>query len=116
MYLNGTTLLMQLFLTGFILQRFGILGGLIIMPLGLIIGSVSFLTLANLSGIFIARLFDQSFKFSIQSASNEMLWTTVPKEKARKAKPIIDSSIKSIAEGIVGLTIYFIIAQDLAKG
>ena len=66
------------------------------------------LTLANLSGIFIARLFDQSFKFSIQSASNEMLWTTVPKEKARKAKPIIDSSIKSIAEGIVGITIYFI--------
>ena len=115
MYLNGTTLLMQLFLTGFILHRFGILGGLIIMPLGLIIGSVSFLTLANLSGIFIARLFDQSFKFSIQSASNEMLWTTVPKEKSRKAKPIIDSSIKSIAEGIVGLTIYFIIAQDLLK-
>ena len=113
MYLNGTTLLMQLFLTGFILQRFGILGGLIIMPLGLIIGSVSFLTLANLSGIFIARLFDQSFKFSIQSASNEMLWTTVPKEKARKAKPIIDSSIKSIAEGIIGVTIYFIIAMEL---
>ena len=106
---------MQLFLTGFILHRFGILGGLIIMPLGLIIGSVSFLTLANLSGIFIARLFDQSFKFSIQSASNEMLWTTVPNEKSRKAKPIIDSSIKSIAEGIVGLTIYFIIAQDLLK-
>ena len=85
------------------------------MPLGLIIGSVSFLTLANLSGIFIARLFDQSFKFSIQSASNEMLWTTVPKEKSRKVKPIIDSSIKSIAEGIVGLTIYFIIAQDFLK-
>ena len=111
MYLNGTTLIMQLFLTGFILQRFGILGGLIIMPLGLIVGSMSFLALANLSSIFIARLFDQAFKFSIQSASNEMLWTTIPKNKARRAKPIIDSSIKSVAEGIIGLIIYTIIAN-----
>ena len=111
MYLNGTTLIMQLFLTGFILQRFGILGGLIIMPLGLIVGSMSFLALANLSSIFFARLFDQAFKFSIQSASNEMLWTTIPKNKARRAKPIIDSSIKSVAEGIIGLIIYIIIAN-----
>lgn len=115
MYLNGTTLIMQLFLTGFILQRFGILGGLIIMPLGLVVGSMSFLALANLSSIFIARLFDQAFKFSIQSASNEMLWTTIPKNKARRAKPIIDSSIKSIAEGIIGLIIYAIIATNFLK-
>ena len=111
MYLNGTTLIMQLFLTGFILQRFGILGGLIIMPLGLVVGSMSFLALANLSSIFMARLFDQAFKFSIQSASNEMLWTTIPKNKARRAKPIIDSSIKSVAEGVIGLIIYIIIAN-----
>ena len=64
MYLNGTTLIMQLFLTGFILQKFGILGGLIIMPLGLIIGSASFLVFANLSSIFIARLFDQSVSYT----------------------------------------------------
>ena len=113
MYLNGTTLIMQLFLTGFILQKFGILGGLIIMPLGLIIGSASFLVFANLSSIFIARLFDQSFKFSVQSASNEMLWTPIPKNRARKAKPIIDSSFKSIAEGSAGLIIYIIVALSL---
>ena len=115
MYLNATTLIMQLFLTGFILQRFGILGGLVIMPLGLIAGSISFLAFASLSSIFIARLFDQAFKFSIQSASNEMLWTTIPKNKARRAKPIIDSSIKSIAEGIVGLIIYGVIATKFLK-
>lgn len=115
MYLNGTTLIMQLFLTSFILQRFGILGGLIIMPLGLVVGSMSFLALANLSSIFMARLFDQAFKFSIQSASNEMLWTTIPKNKARRAKPIIDSSIKSVAEGIIGLIIYIIIANKFLE-
>lgn len=113
MYLNGTTLIMQLFLTSFILRKFGVLGGLIVMPVGLIIGTVSFFALANLSSIFIARLFDQTFKFSIQSASTEMLWTTIPKNKARKVKPIIDSSLKSVAEGFAGIIIYFIITTKL---
>ena len=113
MFLNATTLIMQLFLTGFILSRFGILGGLIFLPIGLAMGSLSFLLLANLSSIFFARLFDQAFKFSIQSASNEVLWTPVSKQKARLAKPLIDSSLKSIAEGIIGILIYIVIITKL---
>ena len=113
MFLNATTLVMQLFLTGYILNRFGILGGLIFLPIGLAMGSLSFLILTNLSSISLARLFDQAFKFSIQSASSEVLWTPVPKQKARRAKPLIDSSIKSIAEGVVGIFIYIIMITKL---
>ncbi|MBE77441.1 MAG: hypothetical protein CMG41_06865 [Candidatus Marinimicrobia bacterium] len=113
MFLNATTLVMQLFLTGYVLNRFGVLGGLIFLPIGLAMGSLSFLILTNLSSIFLARLFDQAFKFSIQSASSEVLWTPVPKQKARRAKPLIDSSIKSVAEGIVGIFIYIIIITKL---
>ena len=113
MFLNATTLVMQLFLTGYVLTRFGVLGGLIFLPIGLAMGSLSFLILTNLSSIFLARLFDQAFKFSIQSASSEVLWTPVPKQKARRAKPLIDSSIKSVAEGIVGIFIYIIIITKL---
>ena len=113
MVLNTLTLIMQLFLTGYILHHFGVLGGLLLLPLGLAIGSISFLVIANLSSIFAARLFDQAFKFSIQSTSNEILWTPVQKQKARRAKPLIDSSIKSIAEGLIGIIIYFIIVTNL---
>ena len=113
MVLNALTLIMQLFLTGYILHHFGVLVGLLLLPLGLAIGSLSFLVIANLSSIFVARLFDQAFKFSIQSTSNEILWTPIQKQKARRAKPLIDSSIKSIAEGIIGIIIYFIIVTNL---
>ncbi len=113
MFLNATTLVMQLFLTVYVLTRFGILGGLIFLPIGLAMGSLSFLMLTNLSSIFLARLFDQAFKFSIQSASSEILWTPVPKQKARRAKPLIYSSIKSVAEGVVGIFIYIIIITKL---
>ena len=108
MVLNALTLIMQLFLTGYILQHFGVLGGLLLLPLGLALGSLSFLILANLSSVFLLRLVDQAFKFSIQSTSSEILWTPVQKQKTRRAKPLIDSSIKSIAEGIVGIIIYII--------
>ena len=113
MILNAATLFMQLLVTGYVLHNFGILGGLILLPLGLAIGSLSFLMVAGLSSIFIARLFDQTFKFSIQSTSNELLWTPVQKQKARRVKPLIDSSIKSIIEGIIGIAIYFVIASDI---
>ena len=113
MVLNALTLIMQLFLTGYILHHFGVLVGLLLLPLGLAIGSLSFLVIANLSSIFVARLFDQAFKFSIQSTSNEILWTPIQKQKARRVKPLIDSSIKSIAEGIIGIIIYFIIVTNL---
>ena len=113
MVLNTLTLIMQLFLTGYILHHFGVLGGLLLLPLGLAIGSISFLVIANLSSIFAARLFDQAFKFSIQSTSNEILWTPVQKQKTRRDKPLIDSSIKSIAEGLIGIIIYFIIVTNL---
>ena len=104
---------MQLLVTVYVLHNFGILGGLILLPIGLAIGSLSFLMGAGLSSIFIARLFDQTFKFSIQSTSNELLWTPVQKQKARRVKPLIDSSIKSIIEGIIGIAIYFVIASDI---
>jgi len=113
MLLNAVTLIMQLFFTGYILHHFGILGGLLLLPIGLAIGSLSFLIVANVSSIFVARLFDQAFKFSIQSTSNEILWTPIQKQKARRAKPLIDSSIKSIAEGLIGIIIYIIVVTNL---
>ena len=113
MVLNALTLIMQLFLTGYILQHFGVLGGLLLLPLGLALGSLSFLILANLSSVFLLRLVDQAFKFSIQSTSSEILWTPVQKQKTRRAKPLIDSSIKSIAEGIVGIIIYIIVVKNV---
>ena len=113
MILNAVTLIMQLFLTGYVLNNFGVLGGLLLLPLGLAIGSISFFIFANLSSIFLARLVDQAFKFSVQSTSNEILWTPVQRQKSRRAKPLIDSSFKSIAEGIIGIIIYFFITTSL---
>ena len=113
MLLNGSTLIMQLFLTSIILKRLGILAGLVFLPIGLAIGSFSFLIFGGITSVLISRLFDQTFKFSIQSTTSEILWTPIKKEKARKAKPIIDSSIKSIAEGCIGIIIYLIVLYSI---
>ena len=113
MLLNGCTLIMQFFLTSIILKRFGILAGLVFLPIGLAIGSFSFLIFGGITSVLLSRLIDQTFKFSIQSTTSEILWTPIKKEKARKAKPIIDSSFKSIAEGCIGIIIYLIVIKNI---
>ena len=112
MVAGGATLIIQFFITGFVLSRFGIIGGLLVLPISLIIGSVSFFAWAGIVTVFIARFADQVFKFSIQSASREILWLPVDKQKVRRIKPVIDSSIRSIMEGVIGILIFIIVSME----
>ena len=113
MVTGGATLIIQFFITGFVLSRFGIIGGLLVLPTSIIIGSVSFFAWAGIVTVFIARFADQVFKFSIQSASREILWLPVDKQKVRRFKPVIDSSIRSIMEGAIGILIFIIVSMEL---
>ena len=112
MIVNGATLIIQFFITRLFLSRFGIIGGLLVLPISLILGSMAFFAAAGIVTVFIARFADQVFKFSIQNASREILWLPVDKQKARRAKPVIDSSIRSIMEGTIGIIIFLIVSLE----
>ena len=103
------TLIMQFFITGFILSRLGILAGLLILPLFLALGSTGFFISPILITVFIAKFSDQVFKFSVNNASQEILWLPVPKEKKKEAKPIIDSAVRATLEGVVGILIFLLV-------
>ena len=49
------------------------------------------------------------FKFSINNASQEILWLPVPKERKKQAKPVIDSAIRASLEGVVGILIFVLV-------
>ena len=112
MVTGGATLIIQFFITGFVLSRFGIIGGLLILPISLIVGSAAFFAAAGIMTVFIARFADQVFKFSIQSTTREILWLPVDKQKTRRTKPVIDSSIRSIMEGAIGILIFIIVSLE----
>ena len=103
------TLIMQFFITGFILSRLGILAGLLILPISLAFGSTGFFVSPILITVFIAKFSDQVFKFSVNNASQEILWLPVSKEKKKEAKPIIDSAVRATLEGVVGVLIFILV-------
>ena len=66
-------------------------------------------SIAILITVFIAKFSDQVFKFSVNNASQEILWLPVPKEKKKEAKPIIDSAVRATLEGVVGILIFLLV-------
>ena len=113
MLTGAATLLMQSVITGFILTRFGILIGMILLPVALIFGSMGFLIFGSMIAIYLLKFSDQVFKFSMYNAIKEILWLPLTNAKKNRYKPFIDGSLKSIVEGLAGLTIFLLVTFNL---
>ena len=109
MVTGAATLLMQSVITGFVLTRFGILAGLIFLPLSLVFGSMAFLIFGSFATVFILKFSDQVFKFSMNNAVKEILWLPLSSLKRNRSKPFIDGTIKSFVEGIAGAAIFLLV-------
>ena len=106
---GAASIIMQFFITGPILSRFGILIGLLALPFFLIAGTASLLIAPVLMSASIAKFSDQTFKFTINSSSLELLWLPVPANVRKSIKPQITGTVKSIAEGIAGLITFLLV-------
>ena len=106
---NIVSLLIQLFLTNRLLARFGISKNLLLLPLGLFLGSLVFFVLPELWVMILIKGVDGSFKQSINKASFELSILPVSYETKKLAKPFIDVVVDSIATGIAGFLLIFII-------
>jgi len=109
---GAAAFIVQFFLTGRILSRFGVLVGLMILPLAVLSGSIGFLMVPVMAAIFVPKFADQVFKFTINNATIQLLWLPVPPKSKIVTKPIIDGTIKAFMEGFAGLSI-FIVATKL---
>ena len=106
---GAMSIIMQFFITGPILSRFGILIGLLILPFFLVAGSTSFFLAPMVLSASFAKFSDQTFKFTINSSSLELLWLPVPADVRKTIKPQISGTLKSVAEGVAGLGTFFLV-------
>jgi ATP/ADP translocase len=102
-------LVVQLFVTSRVLSRLGVLAGLLILPTLLLVGSTGILVSPFLISGVLAKFADQTFKFTIQNSSLELLWLPVSAERRRFAKPLISGTVKSAVEGLAGLVTFVIV-------
>lgn len=98
----------QLFLTSFIMTRFGVKTALLFLPMAMIFASFAFLALPILWVGSFLNTADSGFAYSINQSAKEVLYTITTREEKYKAKAFIDMFgqrfAKTLAVG-VSLTI-----------
>jgi len=101
---NVTALVVQIFLTTFILERFGLKVALLVMPFAILFGSAGFLAVPVLLTGSALNTVDNGLNYSINQSAREALYTATTREEKYKAKAFIDMfiqrSAKAVAVGI----------------
>ena len=108
---NIVSLLIQLFLTNRLLERFGVSTNLIFLPMALAIGSIIFMLVPELWVLILLKGIDTSFKQSVNKSAFELSILPVSYEIKKQAKPFIDVVVDSIATGLAGILLILVIEK-----
>ncbi|CDF80870.1 ATP/ADP translocase-like protein [Formosa agariphila KMM 3901] len=107
--LSVVSLLIQLFLTKYIVGTFGVGKSLLWLPSGILLGSIVLLFIPELGVIVFIKIIDGSLKQSVNKSATELLSIPIPMDVKKKTKTFIDVVIDSIATGLAGLILIFFI-------
>ncbi len=95
-------LVFQLFVLPRMLMRFGVGSALLLMPLGILAGTLSLFVLPLLWAAVLLRGADQSFEHSADKVGRELLFLPVPMEVKRRIKVFIDVFVDRGFRGVAG--------------
>ena len=106
---GGIALAVQIWITGRLLERYGILASLLPLPAGLALGSGFSAAMPN-PGLFVASLAkgsDTIFRYTINDASMQLLYVPVQPSVRGRAKAFIDGILKPTAIALTGVVLLF---------
>ncbi|MGZ6124060.1 MAG: Npt1/Npt2 family nucleotide transporter, partial [Myxococcales bacterium] len=106
---GGVALAVQLWVTGRVLERHGILASLLPLPVGLALGSGASAAMAT-PGLFVSSLAkgsDTIFRYTINDASMQLLYVPVPAHVRGRAKAFIDGVLKPSSVALAGAALLF---------
>jgi len=92
------SLVVQLFLTSFIMKRYGVGIALLFLPIAITLGSVGFLVVPSLLFVTIMSASDNSLNYSINQSAKEALYTPTDQDTKYKAKAFIDMFVQRFAK------------------
>lgn len=113
-FVGLVAVLVQIFLTNRILERFGLAAGLLLLPLAVLGGSFMFvLTAGAFWTIALPRGADMTLRFTINDASLNILFLPVRDEFRKRVKAILDGVIKPPVMALLGLFFLFFLRKDI---
>lgn len=106
---NLVSLGIQLFFTHRIVGIWGVGFSLLLLPLGILIGSLLFLVFPELAIVVLIKAMDGVLKQSVHKSATELLTLPIPFDIKNKTKSFIDVVVDSIATGIAGFVLIFVV-------
>jgi ATP:ADP antiporter, AAA family len=111
---NLVALLVQLFLTGFVIRHWGLKTALLILPLTILLGSVGFLVVPSLAGAMFLAVSDNGLNYSLNQQAKETLYVPTEPEERLRAKAFIDLFVQRFAKAVaVGLNLIVVAGNGL---
>ena len=110
---NCVALVIQLLLTSFVMQRFGVGIALLFLPIAALLGSAGFLIAPILMVGSALNTVDNGFSHSINQSAKEALYVPTTKNEKYRAKAFIDMFVQRFAKSVavilsLGITMIFV--------
>lgn len=93
-YMNVTAFIVQLFLTSFIMKKFGLTVALIILPAAVLLVSMGYLIYPVFAIAMLIPSSDGGFSYSLNQSAKEALYVPTTKDEKYKAKAFIDMFVQ----------------------
>ncbi len=100
---NTVAMLVQLFLTGYVMSRLGVGVALLVLPLAVLAASAGFTVFPILWAGSLLNTADNGFSYSINQSAKESLYVPTSKDEKYKAKAFIDMFVQRFAKAIAVL-------------
>lgn len=106
---NLASLAIQLFFTRKVVGVWGVASTLMILPIAIGAAAILFIVFPELWVVILIKAMDGSLKQSVNKSASELLVLPVPTEVKNKTKSFIDVVVDSVATGLAGCLLIFVI-------
>jgi AAA family ATP:ADP antiporter len=108
-WMSGIAFFVQVWLTSRIHRYLGIGFALLVLPIGFGATAAVMLLNAALWAPSLARVLDQSLRYTVDKTSREILFLPLPADLKHRAKPFVDVTIDRFAKGISALMLLVLV-------
>lgn len=114
-YVGILSILVQLFMTSWVLRRLGIGVALLILPAALVGGSVGFFIVPSLALAAALSTSDNALNYSVNQSAREVLYVPLTRDEKYKAKAFIDMFVQRAAK-VAAVVLNLLVAERIGLG
>jgi AAA family ATP:ADP antiporter len=105
-WLNGLSLIAQVFVTGALVRRIGVATTMVVTPLFMMLGGAGALVGAGaLTAALALKAVDGTLRNSVHRVTMELIYLPVPPVVRTRAKPFIDGALVRTTQAVLGLVL-----------